>query len=64
MSSIGKNSSLKSPVNMEFSVCIDYTRVYRFGFNRQEKDDEVSGTANSVIAKFCEYVNSISFLES
>jgi RHS repeat-associated protein len=46
MSSIGKNSSLKSPVNMEFSVCIDYTRVYRFAFNGKENDNEVEGLGN------------------
>ena len=40
------------------------TVVYRLGFNGQEKYDEVSGTANSVIAKFWEYDNSISFPES
>jgi RHS repeat-associated protein len=35
----------------------DYTDIYayRFGFNGQEKDDEISGTGNSYTAEFWQY---------
>lgn len=32
-----------------------YTEAYRFGFNGQEKDDEISGAGNSYTAEFWQY---------
>ena len=52
---IGKSNSLKSSVDMNFPYSQNGTNVYRFGFNGQEKDNEVAGFGNITTAEFWEY---------
>ena len=55
MDSIGKSSSLKSTDSIGFPLSVGCPGVYRFGFNGQERDDEVAEIGNINTAKFWEY---------
>jgi hypothetical protein len=55
MNSIERRCSLKIPVFVGFGDSKTCTGVYRFGFNGQEKDDEVAGAGNIMTAEFWEY---------
>jgi len=48
-------SSLKTLSNIEFTTLKTCSGVYLYGFNGQEKDDEVSGAGNTMTAEFWEY---------
>jgi len=50
-----KNQTLKTIVYTKNSGLPTYVRRYRFSFNGQEKDDEVSGAGNTMTAEFWEY---------
>jgi len=50
-----KNQTLKTIVYTKKSGLENYVGRYRFAFNGQEKDDEVSGSGNTMTAEFWEY---------
>lgn len=55
LTSVRKGTSLNSTISTGFPLGVGCTRVYRYGFNGQEKDDEVSSAGNTMTAEFWEY---------
>ncbi len=46
---------MKSTVSIGFPLGSGCIRVYRFGFNGKERDDEIAGVGNTMTAEFWEY---------